>query len=117
MKKTLLSLGIITVASLLTASVAQASIYEAPNMGNLNFYPLMQQQMEKQETLDYAKDPDNYKEKREAKSIEADIRSSNFNPNYKNNYSGTLFNHQVSQPTQMQFLKGSDGSIKIQEVK
>ncbi len=117
MKKILLGLGIITVVSLLTAGVAKASIYEAPNMGNLNFYPLMQQQMERQETLDYANDPEHYKEKREKRSIQEDIRSSNFNPNYKNNYSGTLFHHQSSQPSQMRFIKGADGNIMIQEIK
>ena len=113
MKKILFGLGFVAVVSLLSGS-ADASIYEAPNMGNLNFYPLMQYQMEKQETLDFVNHPEEYEKRREAKDNENKIRNSNFNPNYSPNYGGTYL-HPVH-PVTMQFTKGSDGQIKIESI-
>lgn len=88
--------------------------YTAPNASNMNFYPLMQHQMEKQETLDFANHPEEYKKRREAKDNENKIRNSNFNPNYSPNYGGTYL-HPVH-PVTMQFTKGSDGQIKIESI-
>lgn len=109
MKKSLL------IATLLIGGSAFATpIYQAPNVGNSNFYPLMQYQMEKQETLDFINDSENYKKKREQKDNENKMRESNFNPNYTPNYGGTYL-HPVH-PVQMQFTKDENGNIKIQGV-
>lgn len=89
--------------------------YTAPNASTLDFYPMMRRQMEKEETLDFINRPEDYKERREAKDNENKVRNSNFNPNYSPNYGGTYL-HPVH-PVTMQFSKGSDGQIKIQEVK
>ena len=88
--------------------------YEAPNAGNMNFYPMMQRQMEQQETLDFANDSENYRKKRDAKNDGNTVRQSNYNPNYSPNYGGT-FLHPVH-PVQMQFIKDASGSIKIQGI-
>lgn len=111
MKKVLFGLGFVATISLLSGS-ANASFYEAPNMGNLNFYPLMQYQMEKQETLDYANDPEHYRDKRDKKNAELDVNSK-FNPHFKTHYSGLTPKTQ----TQMEFVKDASGNIKIQGIK
>lgn len=97
-----------------SAALAVSPVYQAPNVGNMDFYPMMQYQMEKQETLDFANDPEHYKQKRDEKDNQNKVRSSNFNPNYSPNYGGTYL-HPVH-PVQMQFTKGDDGNIKIQGV-
>lgn len=89
--------------------------YEAPNGGNMNFYPLMQHQMEQQETLDFTKDPENYKKKREAKDAQNNasvVRKSNYNPNYLPNYGMTGV--QQTHPVNMRFVKDANGNIRIQ---
>lgn len=112
MKKILI--GMLLILPLLGSS-ANASIYEAPNAGNLNFYPMMQRQREAQETLDFVNKPETYKQRREAKDNENMKRKSNFNPNYSPNYGGAFL--QQVHPIQMQFTKDNDGSIKIKGVK
>lgn len=113
MKKLLgLSLGIAFI--LCASSVNAYTLYEAPNAGNMNFYPMMQRQMEQEETLDFVNNPEAYKEKREAKDNGNKIRNSNFNPNYSPNYGGTYL-HPVH-PVQMQFTKDANGNIRIQGI-
>ena len=114
MKKILgLSVGIALIAC--ANSVGAYTLYEAPNAGNMNFYPMMQRQMEQEETLDFVNNPEGYKEKREAKDAGNKIRNSNFNPNYTPNYGGT-FLHPVH-PVQMQFTKDANGNIRIQGIR
>ncbi len=113
--KNIYGIGIFLGALIIGSGMAVAHpLYEAPNAGNMNFYPMMQRQMEQQETLDFVNDSENYKKKREAKDNENAIRQSNFNPNYAPNYGGT-FMHPVH-PVQMQFTKDSNGNIKIQGI-
>lgn len=109
-------LGFVLGTSLiLCANYANAySLYEAPNAGNMDFYPMMQRQMQEYETLDFVNNPEQYKEKREAKDNGNKIRKSNFNPNYTPNYGGT-FLHPVH-PVQMQFTKDASGNIRIQGI-
>ena len=115
MKKILFGFGVFIFTILLTSSGAYSvPIYQAPNVGNASFYPLMQHQMEKQETLDFVNDSENYRKKREKRNEENKIRESNFNPNYSPNYGGTYL-HPVH-PVQMQFTKDANGNIKIQGI-
>jgi len=109
MKKSLL-LGLCA-AFLSCGSAFSVPIYQAPNGGNSDFYPLMQYQMEKQETLDFINDSENYKKKREKKDS---IKETNFNPNYSQNYSETHL--RTAQPAKMQFTKDENGNIKIQSI-
>ena len=88
--------------------------FTAPNASTMDFYPMMRNQMEKQETLDFVNHPEEYEKKREAKDNVYMMRNSNFNPNYTPNYGGTYL-HSVH-PASMQFTKGSDGQIKIQDI-
>ena len=74
----------------------------------------MMHQLEKEETLDFVNNSEEYSKKREAKDNENKIRSSNFNPNYTPNYGGTYL-HPVH-PVSMQFTRGENGTIKIQGV-
>lgn len=113
MKKILLGTGIIFGIAAFTLSANAMPMYTAPNAGNSSFLPMMQSQMEKEETLDFVNDSENYKKKREAKfNSENTIRESHFNPNYTPNYGGTYL-HPVH-PVQMQFTKDASGNIKIQ---
>ena len=60
----LLGTGISVLGLLVLIGTAQATpIYQPPNVGNSNFYPLMQHQMEKEETLDFVNDSENYKKR------------------------------------------------------
>ena len=115
MKKLLLSstLGI----GLVFAGVGCAfayTYYSAPNGGNQSFLPLMQHQMEKEETLDFASDPEKYKEKRDAKDAVTGTPAgnANFNPSYQPNYRGTYSQH--IRPVKMNFVQDENGNIKIQ---
>ncbi len=113
MKKILLGMGIVFCVSAFTLTANAMPMYTAPNAGNSSFLPMMQSQMEKEETLDFINDSENYKKKREAKyNSENTIRGSHFNPNYSPKYGGTYL-HPVH-PVQMQFTKDANGNIKIQ---
>ena len=115
MKRILLGIGIIFGIAALTLSTNAAPMYTAPNVGNSNFLPMMQSQMEKEETLDFVNDSENYKKKREAKNnSENTIRESHFNPNYTPNYGGTYLH--PGHPVQMQFTRDANGNIKIQGI-
>ncbi len=94
--------------------------YQAPNAGNMNFYPMMQRQMEQEQTLDFINNPEDYKQKREQKDAQLDYEQgkSNFNPSY---LKPTTFNlgKQKNTPTQtnMEFTKDENGQIRIQGIK
>ncbi|MDY6311147.1 MAG: hypothetical protein SPL73_07565 [Cyanobacteriota bacterium] len=114
MKKLLYVLGLSVVTAV--PAIAVSPTYMNPTAGTMNFYPMMQEQMQREDTLDFVNDSENYKKKREQKDLENEnkVRNSNFNPNYAPNYGGTYL-HPVH-PVQMQFTKGADGSIKIQGI-
>lgn len=112
--KKILGLGAVFALIVCANSVGAYTLYEAPNAGNMNFYPMMQRQMQQEETLDFVNNPEGYKERREAKDNGNKIRNSNFNPNYSPNYGGA-FLHPVH-PVQMQFTKDASGNIRIQGI-
>jgi len=112
MKKLLVGMGIM--CFLLCANSSFASKFEAaPNAGNMDFYPMMQRQMEQEETLDFANHPEQYEKNREKKDNL--VKKSKFDPNYTPDYSNGFFKKNNS--NKMQFTKEADGSIKIQEVR
>ncbi len=118
MKKVLLGLAVLS----FTASnfaVAVPYYYQAPNAGNMNFYPMMQRQMEEEQTLDFINNPEDYKQKREAKDAQLDYQEgkTDINPYLK----PTTFNlgKQKPNPVQsnMEFTKDENGQIRIQGIK
>lgn len=115
MKKVLLS-GLFIAALNLTINSALATSYDylsAPNAGNRNFTPLMKQQFEKEETLDFIKDPDEYKVKRDKKDAYLDYKEGKtempefLKPKIEIDSTRPATNS-------MQFIKDSNGEIKIQ---
>ena len=110
MKKVLLLSALIAFST--GSAYAINPTFTAPNASTMDFYPMMRNQMEKEETLDFINNPEAYKDKREIKDTQYQMRNSNFNPNYTPNYGGRYL-HTI-QPATMQFTKGSDGQIKIQ---
>lgn len=120
MKKNLLGIAIL---SLLTSNGAFANyIYQTPTAGTMNFYPMMQHQLEKQETLDFVNDPENYKQKREVKDAQLDYeqgktQSPYFKPTRMNINANHLKSSPVVQDTNMEFTKDENGQIRIQGIK
>lgn len=119
MRKILLLLGIIGLAAI--SSKVYASSYDyigAPNAGNRNFAPLMKQQFEKEETMDFIKDPEEYKIKREKKDAYLDYKEG------KTNEIPEFIKPKIDIQTtrekpanSMQFTKDENGQIKIQSIK
>lgn len=94
--------------------LAFSPTYSNPTASTMNFYPLMQHQMEKQETLDFANDSENYKKKRAQKDAENEYRAGNknFNPKYGSNSSLTRFR---TKSANMEFTTDSNGNIIIKD--
>ena len=119
MKKALLTLGIINL--LLAGSNVYASSYDyigAPNAGNRNFAPLMKQQFEKKETMNFIQDPDEYKVKREKKDAYLDYKEGKTSemPDFlkpKIDIETT----RLKPTNSMQFTTDENGQIKIQSIK
>jgi hypothetical protein len=121
MKKTLLGLAIISFIGLSTNGAFAGYYYQAPNAGNMSFYPMMQRQMEQQETLDFVNHPEEYKEKRAKKDAQLDYEEGKVNPNVNPYYKPTSFNLKQKEdlPLQkpMEFSKDENGQIRIQGIK
>ena len=120
MKKILICLTVLSFISTIPAFGAAPYYYQAPNEGNMNFYPMMQRQMEREETLDFINNPEDYKQRREEKDAKLDYQEGKTNVNpYLNpttfNLGGkTKFHNE--QPS-MEFTKDENGQIKIQGIK
>lgn len=109
-------LSVAFILSLVSAGSAFAvsPTYSNPSVGNMNFYPMMQYQMEKQETLDFTNDSENYKQKREQKDAENEYRAGNknFNPDYEKSTGFLRFRRSSKS---MEFTKDENGNIIIQD--
>lgn len=103
----------------MSACSAMAMIYQAPNVGNMNFYPLMQHQVEEQQTLDFVKDPEGYKERRERKDAQLDYYQGKSNPyfNLRSLQNKNRARYNVDLPTNMEFSRDSNGQIIIKGIK
>ena len=108
-------LTVLTEVGLASGSAALASPFNfltPTNEGNRNFAPLMQYEFEKQETLDFKNNPEEYKQKREKKDRFLDYQEGKMDltPDVK-----TQYNLQNSAPgtSNLQFIKGDDGQIRI----
>lgn len=118
MKKILFS----TVAIIAICTVAGSAFaynYLGPtNEANRNFQPIMQHRFEKQETMDFVKDPEEYKIKRQKKDAYLDYKEGKTQkiPEFmkpKFNINST----QRPVQTNMEFTKGTDGQIHIQSIR
>ncbi|MGN0030505.1 MAG: hypothetical protein ACI37Q_00950 [Candidatus Gastranaerophilaceae bacterium] len=82
---------------------------EAPNGSNRNFTGLMQRQFEKEETLDFIDNPEDYKTKREQKDVYLDYQEG------KIPYPATR--NIIPAANQMEFTTDENGQIKIQGIR
>ena len=118
MKRLLLGITFLTLGMLIQNAAFAVNDYEAPNAGNMNFRPLMQYQMEKQETLDFVNKPEEYKKKRAEKNAKLDYQEgkTDINPYLKPTSFG--LSGAKAQPAQpMEFTKDENGEIRIQGIK
>ena len=111
MKKFLAMLFVVSFVSCGNVFAVSPTYYN-PTASTMDFYPLMQHQMEKEATLDFTKDAENYKEKRAKKDAENEYRAGNknFNPNFS--FSKKLTNPK-SDSSNMQFSTDQNGNIII----
>lgn len=118
MKKNLLLLLLAIFTIGCNCSFAAMNYYQAPNAGNMNFYPLMQHQMEKEETLDFINNPEDYKNKREAKDAQLDYQEgkTDINPYLTPARVNIQSNRFQSTPSSMEFKKDENGQIRIQGI-
>jgi len=120
MKKILLSISLVAVVTMINSTGAYAfTHYEAPNAGNLNFLPLMQHQMEKEETLDFINRPEEYKQKRDEKNAQSDFREgkTDINPYFRPTNFGLGAAKKLPAQEPMEFTTDENGQIKIQGIK
>ena len=98
---------------------AASAVYfnQTPTAGNHNFYPLMQHQMEKEETLDFVNHPEEYKKKRAQKDARLDYIDGKTDVNPYANTTNPTINTRNLRPVNMQFTTGGDGQLKIQELR
>jgi len=89
---------------------------DAPNATNRNFSAIYQQQFEKEESLDFINNPEDYKTKREQKDQYLDYKEGKTDiPSFLKPKINT--DNYVPAAETMQFTKGADGQIKIQGIK
>lgn len=113
MKKSILTA---LLSILIGAPTMAFDYYQPPNGSNMNFYPMMQHQMEKQETLDFINNPNEYKKKREAKDAQLDQQEGKIKENPYFKPTGFEMKNSSQPPAQnnMEFTKDEDGNIRIQ---
>jgi hypothetical protein len=111
--KKILSVLILTGFVSCTSAVASPFNFLGPtNEGSRDFAPLMQYQFEKQETLDFSNNPEEYKQKRETKNRYLDYQEGkvDLTPDVKTQYN---LNNSAPGTNNLQFIKGDDGQIRI----
>lgn len=94
----------------LAAQAVPYNYLEAPNGSNRNFTGLMQHQFEKEETMDFIDNPEEYKIKREKKDAYLDYQEG------KTQMPATQLNQQPA-VNKMEFTKDENGQIRIQGIK
>lgn len=119
MKNVLLFLAVmVTISTISNTSVFAYNYLGPTNEANRNFQPIMQHRFEKEETMDFVKDPDEYKIKRQKKDAYLDYKEGKTNevPEFMK----PKFNINATQrpvQTNMEFTKGTDGQIHIQSIR
>jgi hypothetical protein len=95
-----------------SAAASPFNFLGATNEGSRDFAPLMQYQFEKQETLDFSNNPEEYKQKRETKNRYLDYQEGkvDLTPDVKTQYN---LNNSAPGTNNLQFIKGDDGQIRI----
>ena len=109
MKKILTVLTVVGLASGGAALASPFNFLTPTTEGNRNFAPLMQYEFEKQETLDFKNNPEEYKQKREKKDRFLDYQEGKLDltPDVRTQY------HYAPGTSNLQFIRGEDGQIKI----
>lgn len=114
MNKLLIAASAITVIGLFTAgfAIAAPGLPTGTDNGTRNFSSIQQYQFNKEETLDFTKDPEQYKQRRDKKNKYLDYQEGkvDLTPSVKNQY-------QTSQPrpgsNNLQFVRDENGKIRI----
>ncbi|MBE7713517.1 MAG: hypothetical protein E7Z87_07225 [Cyanobacteria bacterium SIG26] len=118
MKKILLATMALLGTFIITNLSAQAYNYLGPtNEANRNFQPIMQHRFEKEETMDFVKDPDQYKIKREKKDAYLDYKEGKTTEIPEFMKPKININSTQKPATNMEFTKGNDGQIHIQSIR
>lgn len=115
MKKLLIALSAVVVAGLLNVIPASAvpGLPMGTDEGTRSISNIQQYQFNKEETLDFVKDPEQYKTRRDKKNKYLDYQEGKVDvtPSVKNQY-------QTSSPrpgsNNLQFVKDENGKIRIQ---
>ena len=112
MKKILSVLIMVGFVSCGSAIASPFNFLTPTNEGNRNFAPLMQYEFEKQETLDFKNNPEEYKQKREKKDRYLDYQEGkvDLTPDVRTQYQ---MNNYAPGSNNLQFIRGEDGQIKI----
>lgn len=113
MNKLLIALSAVTVIGLLTAN----SVTAAPGLptgtdnSTRNFSSIQQYQFNKEETLDFVQDPEQYKTRRDKKNKYLDYQEGkvDLTPSVKNQYQ----TNQRPGSNNLQFVRDEDGKIRI----
>lgn len=120
MKKIIAPIFGLCVLTLMNTSnvIAMPSGYmDVPNAGNRNFQPIMQQKFEKEDSLDFINNPEQYKEKREKKDAILDYQEGKTNevPEFLK----PKIDIQTTRPANnnMEFTTDKNGQIKIKEIR
>lgn len=108
---------IITITNIEIVDAMPSGYMDVPNAGNRNFQPLMQQKFEKEESLDFINNPEDYKEKREKKDAILDYQEGKTNevPAFLK----PKIDIQTTRPgnNNMEFTKDENGQIRIKEIR
>jgi len=114
MKKSFLVLAVL---ALLPLNVSAFEYMAPTNEATRNFSTIMQHQFEKQETLDFVNNPEEYKVKREKKDAYLDYKEGKTNELPASLRPQINVNSTRPSTTNMEFTKGEDGQIKIRGIK
>lgn len=117
MKKLLIALPAVAVLGYLSVSGAFAAPGFPTGTDNAtrSFAPIQQRQFEKEETLDFVNQPEQYKERRDKKNKYLDYQEGKVDvlPSVKTQYNTTNSRPGTSN---LQFVKDENGRIKIKSV-
>lgn len=94
--------------------MAFSPTYSNPSDSTLDFYPMMRRQMEREVTLDFENNPEQYKQKRAIKDAEAEYRAGNKNFDPKYGSKTGIFKFQKSNKKQ-EFSTDANGNIIIKD--
>lgn len=109
---------LLTITNIQLVNAMPSGYMDVPTGANRNFQPIMQQKFEKEDSLDFINNPEDYKEKRERKDAILDYQEGKTNevPAFLK----PKINVQNTRPganNTMEFTKDENGQIRIKEIR